>query len=594
MRVLHLAAGNLFGGVETYLLTLARLRHFCPEIEPQFGVCFPGRLREELAAAGVSIHDLGTVRVSRPWTVMRGRQRLRNAIRNEGIEAVITHGCWPHAIFASAVRSTGVRLLNCTHGELGGRHWIERWAARTPPDAVIANSRHTAATVDSVFPGVPIDVSYLPVAGPDITDREATRRVVRAESGTPDAAVVVLQASRLEPWKGQTVLVEALAQLRDVSGWHAWIAGGPQKSGEDEFLGGLKAKAAELGIEDRVRFLGQRSDVQRLMSAADIYCQPNTGPEPFGIAFIEALYSSLPVVTSDFGGAIEIVNEACGVRCSPNDVGAVAMALRSLITDSTRRGLLSKGGPERARRTVRTPTTDDGARQRDLVCGRGSRVSCTVEERALRSGGTSAAAIYRMVAATLTDRHTGGGVLLDVGCGRGEMWQHVSRCFASYIGADVVRHGGFPEGVEFHRIDLDAGRVPLPEASADVVAAVETIEHLENPRAFARELTRLAKPGGWIVVTTPNQLSLLSKFTLVLKNEFNAFRASSYPAHLTALLQVDLYRIARECGWVDVTVAYSNSGRIPGVRWHWPRWLSRCFPRSFSDNVLVIGRKAIE
>lgn len=75
------------------------------------------------------------------------------------------------------------------------------------------------------------------------------------------------------------------------------------------------------------------------------------------------------------------------------------------------------------------------------------------------------------------------------------------------------------------------------------------IEHLENPRAFIRVLVRLTKPGGWVFVTTPNQLSLLSQMTLMLKNQFNAFQEapSLYPAHITALLEIDLIRITTEC-----------------------------------------------
>src|SRR4051794_22614584 len=141
MRVLHLAAGNLFGGVETYLLTLARLRHLCPEMEPQFGLCFPGRLRDELAAAGGPVHDFGSVRASRPWTVLRARWRLKRVLRGSAIGAAVTHGTWAHAVFAARVKRSGARLVNAVHGELDGRHWLDRWAARTPPDVVIANSR---------------------------------------------------------------------------------------------------------------------------------------------------------------------------------------------------------------------------------------------------------------------------------------------------------------------------------------------------------------------------------------------------------------------------------------------------------------------
>ncbi len=143
--------------------------------------------------------------------------------------------------------------------------------------------------------------------------------------------------------------------------------------------------------------------------------------------------------------------------------------------------------------------------------------------RALESAGTSGEAIYQMVARVLKERHVGGGTLVDVGCGRGELRPFVAPFVERYIGADVIRHEGFPRDASFLEIDLDKGEIPLPEASADVVAAVETIEHLENPRTFFRELKRLARPGGLILVTTPNNLSLISLLTLLVKNQFNAF-----------------------------------------------------------------------
>jgi 2-polyprenyl-3-methyl-5-hydroxy-6-metoxy-1,4-benzoquinol methylase len=131
----------------------------------------------------------------------------------------------------------------------------------------------------------------------------------------------------------------------------------------------------------------------------------------------------------------------------------------------------------------------------------------------------------------------------------------------------------------------------LSDGSADVVTAVEVIEHLENPRAFVRELARLTKPDGWIVITTPNQLSLLSLLTLVVKKRFSAFQDVHYPAHLTALLEIDLKRIAAECRFVDVAILYSHSGRLILTPWHYPRWLARSFPIYLSDNLLLIGRK---
>jgi 2-polyprenyl-3-methyl-5-hydroxy-6-metoxy-1,4-benzoquinol methylase len=214
-----------------------------------------------------------------------------------------------------------------------------------------------------------------------------------------------------------------------------------------------------------------------------------------------------------------------------------------------------------------------------------------VEERARQSEGTSAEAIYRLVDGALEGRHPGGGLLLDVGCGQGRLWGFVRRRFERYLGVDAVRYEGFPPDGQFVRAVLDGEPVPLPDESAEVVVAVETVEHLENPRACARELTRLVKPGGWVVITTPNQLSLLSLLTLVVKHRFSAFQDVHYPAHLTALLEVDLRRLASECSLADVHVDYTKQGRVVLTPWHYPRWLSRLFPRALSDNVLLVGRK---
>jgi len=219
------------------------------------------------------------------------------------------------------------------------------------------------------------------------------------------------------------------------------------------------------------------------------------------------------------------------------------------------------------------------------------RVAPDVETRARASLGISDAAIYSMVARVVQEKCASGGTLLDVGCGAGQLWTYVREDFARYVGVDAVRYQDFPSGAEFHLVDLDTGRASLPEGCADVVAAVETIEHLENPRAFMRELTRMAKPGGWVIVTTPNQLSWLSLLTLVVKHRFSAFQDVHYPAHLTALLESDLRRIAAECGLADVQINYSLRGRLVLTPWHYPRFLARLFPRALSDNLLLVGRK---
>lgn len=214
-----------------------------------------------------------------------------------------------------------------------------------------------------------------------------------------------------------------------------------------------------------------------------------------------------------------------------------------------------------------------------------------VEARARQTLGISDSAIYQMVAAVIRDRNLNGGVLVDVGCGEGQLWPHVNESLSKYIGVDCVRYDGFPVAGDFHRANLDSGQTDLPDSIADVVVAVETIEHVENPWAFMRELVRMVKPGGLVIVTTPNQLSFLSLLTLMVKKRFASFQDVHYPAHLTALLEVDLTRITGAAGLSEIEIRFSRRGRIMLTPLYYPTLLSRLFSRAFSDNVLVVGRK---
>jgi 2-polyprenyl-3-methyl-5-hydroxy-6-metoxy-1,4-benzoquinol methylase len=218
-------------------------------------------------------------------------------------------------------------------------------------------------------------------------------------------------------------------------------------------------------------------------------------------------------------------------------------------------------------------------------------VDPVVEARARQSLGTSHYAIYRMVQRALEERRISGGRFVDVGCGSGSLWPFVANRFERYIGLDAARYEGFPGNGEFHAVDLDASEWPVRAGSGDVVAAVETIEHLENPWAFVRALATIAAPGGWVAVTTPNQLSALSLIALLAKRRFSAFQDSHFPAHRTALLETDLQRIFGEAGLRNVEICYSRHGRIPLTPWHYPDVLSAIAPRILSDNVLIIGRR---
>jgi glycosyltransferase involved in cell wall biosynthesis len=186
----------------------------------------------------------------------------------------------------------------------------------------------------------------------ELTDEK--RKEIRARFDTPSEEPLVVQVGRMAERKGHKRLLHALAALKSLR-WMCWIVGGPQKKGETAYFSSLKSLARELEIGDRVRFLGTRSDVPELLAAADIFCHPNTyPPEPFGIAFVEALQAGLPVVTSAMGGALEIVSEQCGFLIPPEDDVALSEALRRLLTEDGLRRQMSASA--RTRGEVFTPS----------------------------------------------------------------------------------------------------------------------------------------------------------------------------------------------------------------------------------------------
>jgi glycosyltransferase involved in cell wall biosynthesis len=345
--VLHLYAGNLYGGVERLLVSLASAGASAAGPRPRYALCFEGRLAAELRGAGAGPSQLPPVRMSHPWTVARARRGLAELLRGEPPRVVVCHGAWTHAAFAPAVRRAGLPLVHWMHDAARGTSWAERLARRTPPDAVLCTSAYAAATLPRLWPHVPSHVVYPPVPPPRPSPGDAAR--TRALLGASPGEVVVLQASRMEAWKGHEVLLRALGRLGGEPGWRCWIAGGAQRPVELRHLRRLRALAERLGIASRVHFLGEREDLDRVMAAADLFCQPNLLPEPFGMVFVEAMHAGLPVVGSRSGGTREVVDASCGVLVSPGDAAALADALEVLVRSPVLRRRLGSAGPPRAR-----------------------------------------------------------------------------------------------------------------------------------------------------------------------------------------------------------------------------------------------------
>ena len=151
----------------------------------------------------------------------------------------------------------------------------------------------------------------------------------RAEFGLPEGPLVGV-FSRLAPWKGQHVVLEALAKVPGLQ----CVLAGSALFGEDAYKARLEADVVRLGLSDRVTFLGQRSDVPVLMQAVDAVIHPSVDPEPFGLTLVEAMLAGTPVIATDAGASFEILDGGrAGTLVPPSDAGALSTILSAFFAD---------------------------------------------------------------------------------------------------------------------------------------------------------------------------------------------------------------------------------------------------------------------
>ncbi len=176
--------------------------------------------------------------------------------------------------------------------------------------------------------------------------RRAEPAAARAELGLKPGVPAVAVLGRVSDWKGQDVLVRALAEppLRE-RGVLALIAG-EAWPGAEHRVRHLTELAAALGVSERVRILGFR-DAETVLGAADVIAVPSTAPDPLPGAAIEAAAAGCAVIASAHGGLPEIIRDReTGRLIAPGDPGALATAAAELLDDP---GLRERLGQAAAR-----------------------------------------------------------------------------------------------------------------------------------------------------------------------------------------------------------------------------------------------------
>lgn len=271
-----------------------------------------------------------------PFVMRRNISRLEGMIRERGIELVHARSRAPAWSAYYAARHMGVPFVTTFHGTYGAGNALKRLynAVMTKGDRVIAISNFIAAHIRETYGTDPAKIRVIERGvDTDILDRSKVppaRLIQLAEEWRlPDGAPMVMLPGRLTRWKGQTVFVDALAQLAR-SDICAVILGSDQ--GRVGYTEELEALVRAKGLGGIVRLVGHTSDMPAAYMLADVVVSASTDPEAFGRVIAEAGAMGRPVIATDHGGAREQVIEGeTGWLVPPGDAGALAAAIEGAL-----------------------------------------------------------------------------------------------------------------------------------------------------------------------------------------------------------------------------------------------------------------------
>lgn len=179
---------------------------------------------------------------------------------------------------------------------------------------------------------------------------------------------------------------------------------------------------------------------------------------------------------------------------------------------------------------------------------------------------------------------------LDLGCGQGDFILRVKENFP-----DIEMQGAdgkiYREGLGIKEVDFNKG-LPFDDNYFNIVFSIEVIEHIENPRLFVREISRILKPGGKAFISTPNIESLRSLFSFVFRGYHASFGPKDYPAHISPIAEYDLKHMVTETKALAFQQThFFNNGTIPKTRKLWRDVFPFLNGKLISDNYMIIANK---
>lgn len=333
LKILQVTAALNEGGVERGTLEMAAFTaaHGAESHVASNG----GKLLPELEKCGAK-HYLLPLAKRNLWSVLWSAMKLANIIRENNIDLVHARSRAPAWAAFIACRLTNTKFITTFHGT----HKIQNRFKRLYNSVMVRGVRVIAISEfirQHIMDNYQVASERIDVAprgvDPEIFNPELFTQQdnddLRRTLGIKTDELVISLPGRLTRWKGQTVFLRALGEIKDIP-WRALLIGGAgnKRAYEDE----LKKLAVALGIENRVKILGSQRDIARYYAVSNLVVSASTEPEAFGRVAIEAQAMATPIVSSAHGGSLETVKDGVtGWLYAPQSAADLAEKLRMAL-----------------------------------------------------------------------------------------------------------------------------------------------------------------------------------------------------------------------------------------------------------------------
>jgi glycosyltransferase involved in cell wall biosynthesis len=324
-------------------------------------VPYTGPLTERLRETGVKYHVIPRVKFMSTSTYITGRKifnpfavfydfivfipavlRLKEYLKRERINIVHTNSMLAHMYGGIAAKLAGVPCIWHMQDIVDPRMALG-FAAKAVnllgsvlPERIVSVSN----AVGRMFQGKSVPKVRIIYNGTDTEEfsPEIKGSGIRHEFGIAEDELVVGMVGRLKEWKGQKEFLRAAASIARCFPNTKFLIVGDTTFGRKDYRNELIHLSEELGISSKVIFTGNRKDVPEVIRAMDAIVHASLGPEPFGLVIIEGMASGVPVIASNRGAPVEIIEHGKdGFLVNPEDTEELADTITGLLRDKSLR-----------------------------------------------------------------------------------------------------------------------------------------------------------------------------------------------------------------------------------------------------------------